>query len=140
MSNSANLKTRQTGWPLARRLAENWPVTHDAWFGCWLWTGPTNSNGYPATWSGAGMRDAHVIVWEQENGHEVPEGKVLDHLCRRRLCVNPRHLEPVTQRENLKRRKAGYRSSHMTQCAAGHDLFTHGRRTPEGGVVCRRCS
>lgn len=30
----------------------------------------------------------------------IPEGLHLDHLCRVRRCVNPAHLEPVTQAEN----------------------------------------
>lgn len=114
--------------------ADNWPVTVDKHFGCWLWLGATNSNGYPAL----GLRDAHAQVFIAERG-TIPAGKVLDHICRRRLCVNPAHLEPVTQRENLKRRDWGYRS-HIGSCPAGHDLFVNGRRTPEAGVVCRICS
>ena len=37
----------------------------------------------------------------------IPDGHVLDHLCRRRSCVNPKHLEPVLPRENLSRGEHG---------------------------------
>jgi hypothetical protein len=33
----------------------------------------------------------------------IPEGLQLDHLCRNRACINPAHLEPVTNLENLRR-------------------------------------
>ena len=44
----------------------------------------------------------HRLAYEREVG-PIPGGKQLDHLCRVRECVNPAHLEPVTQRENLRR-------------------------------------
>lgn len=33
----------------------------------------------------------------------IPDGLTVDHLCRTRLCANPRHLEPVPQSENSRR-------------------------------------
>jgi DNA-binding XRE family transcriptional regulator len=38
-----------------------------------------------------------------EHSYGIPEGLQLDHLCRVRCCVNPAHLEPVTNRENSHR-------------------------------------
>jgi hypothetical protein len=45
---------------------------------------------------------AHRWVWEQVRG-PIPPGMELDHTCRTRLCVNPRHLEVVTRTENNQR-------------------------------------
>lgn len=45
----------------------------------------------------------HIVSWTNEHGF-VPGKKQLDHLCRRRLCVNDLHLELVTHKENQKRR------------------------------------
>lgn len=72
--------------------------------GCWLWTGAIAKNGYavagiPGT---ARARVAHRQYYEREKG-PVPAGLDLDHTCRRRYCVNPDHLDPVSRSENTRR-------------------------------------
>ena len=72
----------------------------------------------------------------------IPEGLVIDHLCRTPLCVNPDHLEPVTQRVNVHRGvslAASY--AEATHCVNGHE-FTEAntyRRPDNGSRCCRRC-
>lgn len=44
----------------------------------------------------------HLIAWRLANG-PVPRGLTLDHLCRYRPCCEISHLEPVTNRENIRR-------------------------------------
>jgi hypothetical protein len=70
--------------------------------GCWLFAlGGPRGYGYLSVGGRGGRRVlAHRFSYELHVG-PVPEGLVLDHLCRVRRCVNPRHLEPVTQRENV---------------------------------------
>lgn len=46
---------------------------------------------------------AHRYMYEQLVD-EIPTGMTLDHLCRNKACVNPKHLEVVTLQENLSRR------------------------------------
>lgn len=76
--------------------------------GCWAWTGAVNSRGYGSVGMGcrghgrAIVRAAHRVSWLLERG-ELPEGLVLDHLCRNPWCVNPAHLEPVTHAINVQR-------------------------------------
>lgn len=74
---------------------------------CWVWQLSKTSEGY-AHWSRKGhtLTAAHRIYWEQANGRPVPAGLQLDHLCRQRDCVNPDHLEPVTNAENVRRTPA----------------------------------
>jgi hypothetical protein len=61
-----------------------------------------NGNGYyRLTVSGVRVY-AHRYAYEQALG-AVPDGLVLDHLCRNRWCCNPHHLEPVTDEENKMR-------------------------------------
>lgn len=69
--------------------------------GCWLWAGSTRS-GYAAYWDGARVVRGHRYLYELLLG-PVPEGLVLDHLCGVPSCVNPGHLEPVSQKTNLNR-------------------------------------
>lgn len=75
--------------------------------GCWLWMRKLHkTTGYGEVCvSSMGKKKstvAHRPFYEQAYG-PVPVGVVLDHIpsCRTRSCVNPDHLRPVTQRENL---------------------------------------
>lgn len=71
--------------------------------GCWLWTGPTDRDGYARQvgWYGALARP-HRLIYEVLVG-PIPDGLQIDHLCRVKRCVNPEHLEPVTTQENTRR-------------------------------------
>ena len=110
-----------------------WPVEHDPVFGCLLWTGRLDKDGYPLTDDG---KRAHRVVYESEHG-PIPRGFELDHGCRRRRCV--KHLEPVTRQENERRKIFRYRTQ-IKLCAAGHPQSSYTRiLTPEGGLVCRTC-
>lgn len=115
-----------------------WRTERDPWFGCDLWRGAVNSNGYPTVWDGGRPRQAYYVALERA-GVVIPPQREPDHLCRRRLCVAPAHFELVTRAENQLRKAWAYRSQ-LAACPKGHDLFIHGRRTPEAGVVCRICS
>jgi hypothetical protein len=70
---------------------------------CWFWTARTSQDGYgwfaPFT---HGDMPAHRFAYQLLIG-PIPDGLTLDHLCRNTLCVNPRHLEPVTNSENVRR-------------------------------------
>ena len=81
------------------------PEHRPALGGCWLWTGARTANGY-GTMSAGGRYGAtllaHRLAYEWYRG-AIPDGLQIDHLCRVRHCVNPWHLEAVTQEVNLKR-------------------------------------
>lgn len=98
---------------------------------CWTWRGVITRRGYGAI-SG---RLAHRVVYELLVG-TIPDGLQLDHLCHtedracaggdsclHRRCVNPDHMEPVTQAENT-RRGLGFAGckSRQTHCVNGHEL------------------
>jgi hypothetical protein len=70
---------------------------------CWIWQLASNQLGYGLAGLGGGRQaGAHRVVYEKLRG-PIPEGKILDHLCRVPACVNPDHLEPVTNAENAHR-------------------------------------
>src|ERR1019366_4519713 len=73
--------------------------------GCWLWTGGLNRGGY-GQFMTPPCTVAHRVAYELFVG-PIPEGLQLDHLCRVRSCVNPQHLEPVSQQENIRRGLGG---------------------------------
>lgn len=82
--------------------------------GCWLWQGATNG-GYGRAKFTDGQKYVHKKAYELIVG-PVPDGLFLDHLCRVRNCCNPKHLEPVTHQENIKRGLAGkYRPTESTR-------------------------
>jgi hypothetical protein len=79
-------------------------IAIDIQTGCWNWTGNTNKvTGYGYVYVGPGKQGiAHRAAYRELVG-PIPAGLVLDHLCRNKRCVNPKHLEPVTQGENVRR-------------------------------------
>lgn len=70
--------------------------------GCCIWIGAQDRDGYGIVWNNGKRRQAHIVSYEHFVGL-VPEGMELDHLCRKRACVNWHCLEPVTHRENVQR-------------------------------------
>jgi hypothetical protein len=124
------------------RLIEVDPIT-----GCHLWTGRLNNCGYGVmTFTQAGYRtatlSAHKVSYELTNGR-VPDGLVIDHLCRVRHCVNPDHMEAVTSRENVMRSPVAQAAinARKTHCPQGH-LYTPENMytvTKAGGRQCRIC-
>ena len=109
-------------------------AARDPVFGCELWTGRLDRDGYPFH----GSSRAHIVAWIAERG-ELPDGMEIDHLCRRRHCCALHHLEAVTRSENEKRKRWQYRA-RRTHCSRGHALAEHSVVTPEGGRVCRQCN
>jgi hypothetical protein len=113
--------------------------------GCWEWLGARTPYGYGNFgWEGHnGMGLSHRFAYESLIG-KVPKGKELDHLCKNKWCVNPKHLEPVTHQENMMR---GYSSDYIklrrrlkARCPHGH-LFTKNNTkiNYRGARVCKTC-
>jgi hypothetical protein len=106
---------------------------------CWRWTGEKSQTGYGRHVISRRGYYAHRVAWELQNG-PVPRGLVLDHLCGNTLCVNARHLEPVTQRENVLRgRSPVAKHATATHCAQGHEYTTENTRVRRGRRECRVC-
>ena len=112
--------------------------------GCWVWQGARLTNGYGSV---RVLRDgvskaalAHRLAYELVSG-PIPAGMQLDHLCRVRHCINPTHLEPVTQVTNILRGESPWaRRKRQTHCIHGHPLAGANVRVRRDGTrQCREC-
>lgn len=70
--------------------------------GCWNWRLALNTGGYGLCFRRDWRGLAHRFTYTHLVG-TIPDGMQLDHLCRKRACVNPDHLEPVTAATNVQR-------------------------------------
>lgn len=86
---------------------------------CWLWTAVVNDRGYGQFWFEGKMVKPHRWIYEKMVA-SIPEGLVIDHLCRTRNCVRPDHLEAVSQLVNVRRGDAGVNSRSVIACPKGH--------------------
>jgi hypothetical protein len=108
---------------------------------CWFWGSERTPLGYGSFCLRGARRRAARVAYSHFVG-DIPGGLVLDHLCRNRSCVNPAHLEPVTQRENVLRGTGwAARNAKKTNCPtcglpyAGENLLLD-----SGGRKCRACT
>lgn len=108
---------------------------------CLIFTGRLNNRGYGVVSVNNRGRYAHRIAYEHHWG-PIPDSLVIDHLCRTPSCVNPDHLEVVTQAENVRR---GYSLAAIyarsSQCVNGHpwDAENTYIRPDKGSRQCRTC-
>lgn len=106
--------------------------------GCWEWQLSKGNHGYPQGClpkeTGQAVSLAHRMSYMGFKG-EIESGMQIDHLCKNKNCVNPDHLEQVTQQLNIRRQFSGMEDTAL--CARGHDpswfLNSKGRRE------CREC-
>ncbi len=107
---------------------------------CWIWQRAVDQRGYGHVHTRVKTTGAHRVVYEQHRG-PIPDGLVLDHLCRVPACVNPDHLEPVDTRTNILRGSApNIVLSRANKCKRGHEYTpenTYYRRN--GTRTCRAC-
>lgn len=110
---------------------------------CLVWTGDgtrSGQGGYGRLKKKGQRYLTHRLSYEQNVG-PIPDGLTIDHLCRNKRCINPNHLEAVTNRVNVLRSDGiTAQAARQTHCQRGHEFtpentFFHG---PDGRW--RRCA
>lgn len=127
---------------------------------CWPWRGHIGKNGYALIT--VGKRTALELGLPLHLGHAtsttasravylllvgpIKPGHEIDHLCRNTICINPRHLEQVTQYENNigRSNSPAALNARRTHCRAGHRLAGKNlrivyRRGRAAGRCCLAC-
>lgn len=125
-----------------------WSKVEMADGGCWLWIGGVSAAGYGQMRVGGRSGPtvyAHRFSYELHVGR-IPDGLVIDHVCHsqdglclggssciHRRCVNPAHLEAVTDAENKRRMPRAI-------CVQGHPYTPENTYVyPNGARRCRTC-
>lgn len=110
---------------------------------CWLWLGCTTSTRYGRFNYNGKIINAHRFSYELFK-ESIPNGLHIDHLCRNPQCVNPEHLEAVTNKENILRGiSIVAQNARKTHCKKGHEL-TDDNLLPfplkRGARICKQCN
>lgn len=109
--------------------------------GCWNWTGSKNGIGYPVASINGVRKNCHRLFYEELVGN-LPKELVIDHICRNISCVNPEHLEAVSNKENVLR-GIGITAVNARKkfCKRGHPFDSKNTRIwyDKKGRRARRC-
>ena len=108
------------------------------WSGCLVWMGSLNHGGYANGSQDGKTVLIHRFVYKQIFG-DIGD-LVIDHLCRVRCCVNPDHLEAVTNKENIHRGNCqAAKNLRKDHCNKGHK-YDHIVKSSgvRGCSICRK--
>lgn len=111
---------------------------------CWPWLGGRGSTGkgYGRVCIARKSRPATQVAWELANEKPFPAGLVACHACDNSICVNPAHIWPGTQSDNIRDCVAKGRHASRPQpfCQRGHAMEGDNLEPTKNGFRCRTCS
>lgn len=108
---------------------------------CWLWLASKQWDGYGRFTRDSVAYPAHRFIYKKLVG-DLIDGLVIDHVCKNRACVNPKHLRQVTIRENnvTYSNSPPAKNATKTHCIRGHK-YTPKNTYKQRGInrLCRKC-
>lgn len=109
---------------------------------CWIWMGPISDKGYGKFHIGDHKYiAAHRYSFAMKEN--LQKGLVIDHKCRNRACVNPRHLRQVSSYVNSMENSLGVGALNKikTHCKYGHEFNEDNTSyNCNGGRYCKTCN
>lgn len=114
--------------------------------GCWIWAGDSVVGGYGRIGIVTNKKGsptkvlAHRLSYYLYYG-DIKKGFVVHHKCNNPHCVNPMHLESVTQYENsMVGNSFSSENSRKTECPSGHPYsISNTRYNKKGRRECKIC-
>ena len=108
--------------------------------GCWNWASSKTLHGY-GTFNDKNYKTTLAHRWSFLHFvGDIPNGREIDHLCRNRACVNWKHMELITHRENLLRGNSiSTQHAKQTHCINGHEFTVENTILRKAGRDCRIC-
>jgi hypothetical protein len=103
---------------------------------CWIWQNCLGSRGYGCVGIDGKVQLTHRVAYQRLVG-PIPDGLQIDHLCFKKRCCNPAHLEPVTGKVNCERAWPAMK----TLCVNGHHLAGDNLiiKKRRNGLTIRNC-
>jgi hypothetical protein len=106
----AVMATHEIDWKLLNHIQER--SVEDRVSGCWIWSLSANSSSYgnvvrfarQFTGGDGQNHNAHRLAYQAMFG-DIPDHLEIDHLCGRKDCVNPHHMEAVDHSTNMRRNR-----------------------------------
>lgn len=84
------------------KIDKTGPIMPHMTTACWLWTGAKNTEGYGAFCDESGkMVKAHRYSYEFFTGNIIEDGYLACHHCDNPPCINPEHVFPGTNTDNM---------------------------------------
>lgn len=107
---------------------------------CWEWIACIMNTGYGEFYHEGKKYLAHRFSYELFR-EPIPNGLVIDHLCRNRKCINPDHLEIVTLEENKRRGMSiPAINARKDKCKNGHEFTEDNTYHSCGRRRCKICT
>jgi hypothetical protein len=84
---------------IPNKLRANLDTETDPATGCIYYVGRPRDR-YRWMWKDGKSNTAHKIAWQEATGAALPRGLCLHHVCEKKGCINPAHLQPMTWGEH----------------------------------------